>query len=216
MKQDLITSVSNREIAAIKVRLAQVEACHDLGKKLILLDDLSKDLKEQHSALLRKRDGSPAALGLLATQLLGFMFGGGAAGWAMGTAITKVAALLSVVNTGIAIPAVLIVGSIAAVGSFRLVEKIAPDIDKADFQKNKALYTTLSESRIKAESLMAETLKNDLDAFSASKEFDTLYERFPSLKDRFVKESFKRSRDAVKVLPSLLTAPIEKRSSFNI
>lgn len=192
-KKALHDAAMQKQIAAINESVARAENCADPGEKLIMLDKLAENLKDQYKSLILDRDFSLAGTASLFGHIFGFVAGAAGTGVATGLGLAKAATLLAVTLPNIAIAPIVAAGILGGVGVWKLLGKVEPKIEKADYEKNKELYTTLDESRKKVARLTEEVMALDLKAFASSKVFDTLYDRYPSLKDRFVKEAFRQT-----------------------
>lgn len=186
----------NRQIAAkLRTALTTAETAQDMGEKLILLDNLKTELAEQSRSLESRH--SSAVEPALTTSLLGIVLGGPAAAAATGFGIVKLGAVLALVPlaTVASIPAAIAAGLGASFGIRKAIKAtIQKSADERVSRESKELSDTIEELGPKVYALRTEALNSSLDAFASSKMFDTVYERFPSLKDRFVKEAFRKDR----------------------
>ena len=137
-KNTLRKEEQQTQIAAIRESLAKAEGCADPGEKLMMLEDLGKDLKKQYDTLIEKRDNGFASNSSVAGTVLSFVGGEGGAGTATVLAITKASAALAVTVTGGMLLPVFPIGLLGGAGMAILVAKtVFPIVDKADFEKNK-------------------------------------------------------------------------------
>ena len=188
---------------ALRAAFATAEATPDIGEKLIRLDELKEDLAKKLQKYKSERGfGEGAAL----TAFFSAIGAGSGVGFGTSLGIAKAAAVLSVAVPGAAAALVPFgVGFAAFVGTARLADHYLGGRHAAAYDaRHRALLDVCNELMPKVAALHQEALGHSPQEFAASKIFDTLYDRFPALKDRFVKEAFRK--DSV---PERLSQPAQ-------
>lgn len=182
-----------QQVAKLRTALAKAEAEQDPGQKLLLLDDLHKDIAAQtkHFSLMRRK-----SFGFIATDITGAagIIGAGI-GTGIGTAIgiSKAAAAIGIVMQAPFLLPPVVVGLATVFGVSKLVgNPLKKAAGRRYDKKRQELLDTLNELGPKVSTLRMRALEADLDTLASSKNFDALYDRIPALKERFLKETFRQ------------------------
>lgn len=186
-----------KQVAKLRTALAKAEAEQDPGQKLLLLDDLHKDITEQAKDFSLKRRKSRGFIATDITGTAGVIAAGIGTGIGTAIGIGKTAAAIGIVLQAPFLLPSAVVGLATVFGLSKLVG--APLLKAAGRRydkKRQELLDTLNELGPKVGTLRMQALEADLDTLASSKNFDALYDRIPALKERFLKETFRQEPHA--------------------